>query len=46
MLAVRIDYEKRLATIGTQRGQPVPRERIIEELKGIGYGGEFAAGGE
>ncbi len=41
MLAVNVDYEKRLATVGTDRDQPVPREKILESLLAIGYRGEF-----
>jgi hypothetical protein len=41
VLAVHVDYEKRLATIGTQHDISVPREQILESLKGIGYRGEF-----
>ena len=42
MLAVNVDYEKRLAIVGTERDRPVPRDEIIESLKAIGYRGEFA----
>jgi hypothetical protein len=41
VLAVNVDYEKRLATVGTGRDQPVPREKILESLEAIGYRGEF-----
>ena len=41
VLAVQIDYEKRLATIGTTRDQAVPRNELIESLKSIGYSGQF-----
>ena len=42
MLAVNVDYQKKLATIGTERDQPVPRDKILESLKVIGYVGKFA----
>ena len=38
---MNVDYEKRLATVGTDRDRPVPRERILESLQAIGYRGEF-----
>ena len=41
MLAVNVDYEKRIANVGTERGQTVPREKILESLQSIGYRGEF-----
>ena len=41
MLAVQIDYEKRLATIGTQRDKVVPRDELLKSLKSIGYSGDF-----
>ena len=41
VLAVKVDYATRLATIGTERGRSVPREKILERLKAIGYSGEF-----
>ena len=42
VLAVTVDYEKREAVIGTARDLPVPRDQILESLKGIGYRGKFA----
>ena len=41
VLAVQIDYEKRLATIGTRRDKVVPRDELIESLKSIGYTGDI-----
>lgn len=41
MLAVQVDYDKRLATIGTQRDKAVPRDELLKSLKSIGYSGEF-----
>jgi hypothetical protein len=41
VLAVEIDYEKRLATIGTQRDKAVPRDELLKSLKSIGYSGEI-----
>jgi hypothetical protein len=39
VLAVQVDYEKRLATIGTLRDQVVSRDELIKSLKSIGYDG-------
>lgn len=41
MLAVDVNYEKGMATVGTEPGSPVPREAILESIRGIGYQGEF-----
>ena len=41
VLAVQVNYEKSLATIGTHRDQPVPRDELIQALKSIGYDGAF-----
>ena len=41
MLAVKVDYQKQLATVGTDRNREVPRDQILESLKAIGYRGEF-----
>jgi hypothetical protein len=41
VLAVSVDYEKRLAVVGTDTDQRVPREEILRSLKAIGYTGEF-----
>ena len=41
MLAVHVDYDRRLATIGTERDRPVPSEKILQSLKAIGYEGKF-----
>jgi hypothetical protein len=41
VLAVKVDYQTGLATVGTDRGQDVPRSQILEALQGIGYRGEF-----
>ncbi|MFM9966486.1 MAG: hypothetical protein ACKV2Q_35360 [Planctomycetaceae bacterium] len=41
MLAVHVDYEKRLATIGTQHDKSVPRDELLKSLKSIGYDGTF-----
>ena len=42
VLAVNVDYEKREAIIGTDHDRPVPREKILESLQGIGYRGKFS----
>jgi len=41
VLAVQVDYEKRLATIGTRRDEAVSRDDLIKSLKSIGYDGTF-----
>jgi hypothetical protein len=41
VLAVNVDYEKRIAAVGTNLELPVPREKILESLQSIGYRGEF-----
>ena len=41
VLAVQVDYEKRIATIGTRRDEAVPRDELLKSLKSIGYSGEF-----
>jgi hypothetical protein len=37
VLAVKVDFETRLATIGTQAGSEVPADEISESLKTLGY---------
>ncbi len=41
MLAVKVDYEAKRATIGTEPGQEVATEKILDALKSIGYRGEI-----
>jgi hypothetical protein len=41
VLAVKVDYEKKQATVGTKKGQSVPRSEILAALKAIGYTGTF-----
>ncbi len=41
VLAVKVDYELKQATIGTAAGQPVPRQAVLERLESINYSGEF-----
>ena len=41
MLAVNVNYEKRQATIGTEKGKSVPMTEIFSELESIGYKGEI-----
>ena len=38
---MNVNYEARIATVGTDRDQPVAREKILESLQAIGYRGEF-----
>lgn len=42
VLAVKVDYETKQATIGTTAGGDVPRDEILAALKSIGYHGQFA----
>jgi hypothetical protein len=37
VLAVKVNYATSLATIGTERGHPVPTESILDAIKSIGY---------
>ncbi len=41
MLAVKVDYPSKKATIGSKSGQPVSREKILKSLESIGYSGKF-----
>lgn len=43
VLAVKVDYESKQATIGTAAGQPIPQQAILDALESINYRGEFAA---
>ncbi|MBI2481624.1 MAG: hypothetical protein HYV60_24155 [Planctomycetia bacterium] len=40
MLAVKVDFAKKQATIGTQAGSPISTDEILAALKSIGYSGE------
>lgn len=42
VLAVKVDYESKEATVGTVPGQPVPKQAIVDALASIRYRGEFA----
>jgi hypothetical protein len=37
VLAAKADSETKLATIGSAKDQPVPRDEIIKELNAVGY---------
>ncbi len=41
MLAVKVDFEAKQATIGTRAGSYVSTDEIVAALKAIGYSGEF-----
>jgi copper chaperone CopZ len=41
VLAVKVDFAKKQATIGTQAGSRIPTDEILAALKSIGYSGEF-----
>jgi len=41
VLAVTLDYDRRLATIGTDPDQPVSEEAILESLKKVGFKGQL-----
>ena len=42
MLAVSVDYKTKRGTIGTRKGQDVPREEVLTALESIGYQGDFS----
>jgi hypothetical protein len=41
VLAVKADHKTKLATIGTAKEEPVPRDAILAELNAIGYSGQW-----
>ncbi len=41
VLAVKVDYESKRATIGTAAGEPVSKQAILAALESIRYSGEF-----
>jgi hypothetical protein len=41
VLAVKVDFAKKQATIGTKAGNNLPTDEILAALKAIGYRGEF-----
>ena len=41
MLAVKVDYETGRATIGTKKGDDVPKAEILKALDTLKYRGEF-----
>jgi len=41
VLAVKVDFSKKQATIGTKAGSHIPTDEILAALKSIGYRGEF-----
>jgi len=41
VLAVKVDFAKKQATIGTKSGSHVSTDEILASLKSIGYSGEF-----
>jgi hypothetical protein len=41
VLAVKVDYESKQATVGTAAGQPIPKQEILDALGSISYSGEF-----
>ena len=41
MLAVKVEYPSKKATIGYKPGQPVSRQEILKSLESIGYSGTF-----
>lgn len=42
VLAVTVNFEKRQATIGTEKGDIVPKAEILSALESIGFRGEVA----
>jgi len=41
VLAVKVDFETRQATVGVAPGENVPRDEILAALEKIGYRGDF-----
>jgi hypothetical protein len=41
VLAVKVDFETKQATIGTRAGAAVPTSEILAALKSIGYQGQL-----
>jgi hypothetical protein len=41
VLAVKVDYETRLATVGTKPGSVVPTTEILAAIESLGYRGEL-----
>lgn len=41
VLAVQVNFERQLATIGTEKGEDVPKAELIAALESIGYRGEI-----
>jgi len=41
VLAVKVDFANKQATIGTKAGSRVLTDEILAALKSIGYSGEF-----
>ena len=41
VLAVKVNYESKQATVGTAVDQQVPRQAIVEALESIEYRGTF-----
>ena len=41
VLAVKVDYESKQATVGTAAGQPIPKQAILDALSSISYSGKF-----
>ena len=41
VLAVKVDYDQKLATIGTARDEPLPRDAILTALESLGYRGQW-----
>ncbi len=41
VLAVKVDFDAKQASIGTEKGREVPKAEILKALKSIQYRGEF-----
>jgi hypothetical protein len=41
VLAIQVDYEQKLATLGIAKGDSLPRREILEALKTLGYAGRW-----
>ncbi len=38
---VKVDYEKKLITLGTAKDQPLPRDEILTALESLSYHGQW-----
>ena len=41
VLAIQVDYDQKLATLGIAQDEPLPREEILGALESLGYRGQW-----